>query len=160
MSYEEVESESSSSACERCGFFPCDCSDPGRVDPWTGEAGPSTREQVEAFLPEKLFVTDHQPEEEEQPFVPTEAEKDVACSGGTCTHPHHVQWRKDRMAWMATQGVAPKASKRPRSPPAPRKSARLDQFFDEYDTPLAQRVTMCRAYASFVASTLPKKAKK
>lgn len=133
---------SESSVCERCCESPCECSDPGRVDPWTGRQGLSTAEQVEGFLPDKLFVSNHQPEEDI--WVPTEAEKDVA----------------KRTAIIRTAGKAPKASKRERSPPPPRRVARLDTFFDQYDTPLAQRVTMCRAYASFVASTLPKKQKK
>lgn len=153
MSYEEVESSMSEQGCERCGFFPCDCSDPGRVDPWTGEPGPTTAEQVEAFLPDEEFPN-HQPEEpfeEEQPvFVRTEAEKDIRSV---------VKLRKP-IAIMAVGGKAPKASKRERSPVPPRRVARLDTFFDEYDTDLPQRVAMCRAYASFVASTLPKKQKK
>lgn len=157
MSYEELESSSASEACERCGFFPCDCSDPGRVDPWTGEAGPSTAQQVDAFLPDEEIVPCHQPEEplsleEEKPiFVRTEAEKDIA---------RIVKLRKPT-AIMAVSGKAPKPSRRrERSPSPPRRVARLDTFFDEYDTDMAQRVAMCRAYASFVASTLPKKQKK
>lgn len=155
MSYEEVESSSESSACERCGFFPCDCSDPGRVDPWTGEAGPSTAAQVDTFLPDEEIVPCHQPEEplsleEEKPFVRTEAEKDLA---------RVLKFKQP--ARMTTSGVAPKPSRRrERSPSPPRRVVRLDQFFDEHDTPMAQRVTLCRTYASFVASTLPKKHKK
>lgn len=127
-------------SCERCGEQPCDCSDPGRVDPWTGLPGFSTAQQVSAFLPE---IEDHQPEEEDV-FVPTEAEKDVAKS----------PLRRSNAT------VNQRSFKRERSPPVPIKSVRLDEFFDMYDTPMALRVTMCRAYASFVASTLPKKAKK
>lgn len=125
--------------CERCGFDPCDCSDPGRVEP-------PYHEGVDRFLPDSDFQC-HQPEqpiEVNEPFVPTEAEKDVA----------------DKPIRIAHMKVGGKAPKRSRSPPPPRRVARLDTFFDQYDTPLAQRVTMCRAYASFVASTLPKKQKK
>lgn len=134
----EEGSFSESSVCERCGFDPCDCSDPGRVEPFVPHEG------VERFLPDSDFQC-HQPEEPievDEPFVPTEAEKDVA---------------QHQTAIMRVGGKAPKRS---RSPPPPRRVARLDTFFDQYETPLDQRVTMCRAYASFVASTLPKKQKK
>lgn len=125
--------------CERCGDRPCSCSDPGRVEPkFVPHPG------VERFLPDSDFQC-HQPEEVDEPdvWVPTEAEKDVA--------------KPIRIAHMTVGGKAPKRS---RSPPAPRRVARLDEFFDQYGTPMDQRVTMCRAYASFVASTLPKKQKK
>lgn len=132
-------------ACERCDVDPCECSDPDRVEA-SSDSEPSIVEAIERFLPDSDFQC-HQPESpiELDPYVPTEAEKDVAKP-------------PKRTAIMAVGGKAPKPSKRERSPP--RRAVRLDRFFDEYDTPDAQRVVLCRSYASFVASTLPKKQKK
>jgi len=133
-------------SCDRCGNEPCDCSDPDRVEPVSDDEPCSLVESIERFLPDSDFQC-HQPESpiRVDPWVRTEAEKDVAKP-------------PKRTAIMAVGGKAPKPSKRERSPP--RKAVRLDKFFDEYDTPDALRVQLCRSYASFVASTLPKKQKK
>lgn len=69
-------------------------------------------------------------------FVYSEAEKDAA----------------KRLA--ASHGF-----KRPRSPPLPPSVPDLAEVFDQHDTTPATRVSVCRAYASYVASTLPKKPK-
>lgn len=73
------------------------------------------------------------PSDDEQPWVPTEAEKDA----------------KERSV------------KRPRAvSPGFDALPDLVEIFDNYDVPPAQRVSICRAYASYVASTLPKKPRK
>lgn len=82
----------------------------------------------------------HQPEEDDEPWVPTEAEKDAA--------------------ERASKGV-----KRPRSPipfvdPDDDALPNLAEIFDNYDVPLRRRVSLCRAYASYVSSLLPKQEKK
>lgn len=69
-------------------------------------------------------------------FVYTEAEKDA------------------RARLAASHGF-----KRPRSPPLPPSVPDLAEVFDQHDTTPATRVSVCRAYASYVASTLPKKPK-
>lgn len=158
MSDNEIDVSSSDEPCERCGFFPCDCSDPGRVDPWTGKRGPTTAEQVEAFLPDEEIVPCHQPEEDvfEEPlpvFVRTEAEKDVALRAIL----------KKPIARMAVGGKAPKSSKREREVPRGQghgRQASLDEYFNAQETEVATRITQCRSYASYLASMQPKKQKK
>jgi len=94
-------------------------------------------------------VPGRQPEEGElwEEWVPTEAEKDAAVRAAEKSH------------------LAAKAGgvKRPRSPPlSPNFDAvpDLHEIFDNYDTPANVRVSICRAYASYVSSTLPRKEKK
>lgn len=97
-------------------------------------------------------VPEHQPEEplsmegqdfQEEDFVPTEAEKDAA----------------QRMAELKSRPAA-KAPKRPRSPrPEEDEVPDLAEIFDNYDTPHAVRISVCRAYASYLASMQPKKPK-
>jgi len=103
---------------------------------------------------------DHQPssgDEEEAPadeeefFVPTEAEKDKAARA---------------RAFAASSVPLPpppkagKGVKRPRDP-APGVLnddvvPDLSEIFDNYDTPHKQRVSICRAYASYLSSMMPK----
>lgn len=100
----------------------------------------------------------HQPSEEEesagpleygpfedvQEFVPTEAEKDAA----------------SRMLTLKSAPKAAKAAKRPRSPPQDDDLVPdLAEIFDNYDTPHPVRISICRAYASYIASLQPKKPK-
>jgi len=111
--------------------------------------------QLEENLHMEEFVPDHQPESpdpildeeepssvSEEPFVPTEAEKDAAERLSTLQRP-----------------AAKQPAKRPRSPAlvVDDDVPDLAEIFDNYDTPKEQRVTLCRAYASYVAATLPKK---
>lgn len=56
----------------------------------------------------------------------------------------------------------PRSAKRPRSPPSPDTLSAvpdLAEVFDAFDTPSNVRVSMCRAYASYISSTLPRKPK-
>jgi len=83
-----------------------------------------------------------EPEYSEEPFLKTDAERDAEA--------------------RAARPPAPaKGVKRPMRAPSPEFDAVPDlaEIFDNYDTPLATRVSICRAYASYVASTLPKKPK-
>lgn len=113
--------------------------------------------QLEENLQMEEFVPDHQPESpphfdneeeensssSEEPFVPTEAEKDAAARLTEIRRP------------AAKQPV-----KRPRSPaPVDDDVPDLAEIFDNYDTPKATRISICRAYASYLASTLPKRPK-
>jgi len=101
-------------------------------------------------------VPEHQPEDEEydseEPFVRTEAEKDA-----------EAQAAAQELALVAhRRGAAPAAAKRPRSPPLldiDDDVPDLAEIFDNYDTPKATRISICRTYASYLASTLPKKPK-
>jgi len=88
-------------------------------------------------------VEPHQ-ESDAEPWVPTEAEKDAA----------------ERLRSLDTVKAA-KAAKRPRSPEPRDDDAVPDlaEIFDNYDTPHAVRIAICRAYASYIASLQPKKAK-
>jgi len=97
--------------------------------------------------PEEDLVEEHQPgdegeePEEEIPFVPTEAEKDAA-----------IRMRDLRLAPPAPKGI-----KRPRSPLPEDDVPDLAEIFDNYDTPYPIRISICRAYASYLASMHPKK---
>lgn len=89
----------------------------------------------------------HQPSDDEAPeeWVPTEAEKDAAA----------VARLRD------LNPPAAKGAKRPRSPGPPEDVVPdLAEIFDNYDTPHATRISICRAYASYIASLQPKKPKK
>lgn len=95
---------------------------------------------------EEDVVFDPKPEsdDEEPPFVPTEAEKDAAI----------------RLRLLAeAPPPAPKGVKRPRSPLPPDEVPDLAEIFDNYDTPHPVRISICRAYASYIASLQPKKPK-
>lgn len=84
-------------------------------------------------------------DEEVQEWVPTEAEKDAASRlGKLCMSPRAV-----------------KAAKRPRSPEPGDDDLVPDlaEIFDNYDTPHPVRISICRAYASYIASLQPKKRK-
>lgn len=97
---------------------------------------------------EEVSYPCHQPEEDDEPWVPTEAEKDAA--------------ERERSA--ALPRPVAKGVKRPRSPDPSRQSfdavPDLAEIFDNYDTPSNVRVSICRAYASYVSSTMPRKKKK
>lgn len=80
---------------------------------------------------------------DEEPFVRTEAEKDAA----------------ERLAQLP-RPAAKQPAKRPRSPPVDDDAIPdLAEIFDNYDTPKATRISVCRSYASYLASTIPKKPK-
>jgi len=113
--------------------------------------------QVEENFQMEEFVPDHQPESpphfeedpepessSEEPFVPTEAEKDAAERLSTFKRP-----------------AAKQPAKRPRSPllNVDDDVPDLAEIFDNYDTPKAARVSICRAYASYLAAMMPKKPK-
>lgn len=75
-------------------------------------------------------------------FVPTEAEKDAMARARELPRP-------------AAKGV-----KRPRTPePDEDGVPDLAEIFDNYDTPHSVRISVCRAYASYIASLQPKKPK-
>lgn len=121
-------------------------------------------EEMPGHQPEEAFggdVEEVSGEEEvssssELSFVPTEAEKDfktrLATAVGTLPRPA-APWPK------SSKGV-----KRPRSP-APGilnddVVPDLAEIFDNYDTPMKQRVSICRAYASYLSSMVPRDQKK
>lgn len=93
---------------------------------------------------------EQQDEEDAQEFVPTEAEKDAAAR----LRAMNVDCRVEPLR-------AAKAAKRPRSPePADDDLVPdLAEIFDNYDTPHPVRISICRAYASYIASLQPKKPK-
>jgi len=79
-------------------------------------------------------------------WVPTEAEKDAASRLRALTN---------------DPPRAAKAAKRPRSPLRdPDEVPDLAEIFDNYDTPHPVRISVCRAYASYISSLQPKKPKK
>jgi len=136
-----------------CGFNP--------DAPWVDEVD-RTKNIIPKMEGEEDFPC-HQPSEEEfsghseqpedpdvQEFVPTEAEKDAAA-------------RLREIAYHDAQAVQPraaKAAKRPRSPPQDDDLVPdLAEIFDNYDTPHPVRISICRAYASYIASLQPKKPK-
>lgn len=113
-----------------------------RFDAPFAEGASSSSDSLEPLLEGEEEFQCHQPEEDEVPWVPTEAEKDA----------------EQRRRVAKTQGV-----KRPRSPPLPPNFDAvpdLHEIFDNYDTPANVRVSICRAYASYISSTLPRKEKK
>jgi len=78
-------------------------------------------------------------------FVRTEAEKDLA------------EMRIRGNTGFTATGVKQPA-KRPRSPgPVDDVVPNLAEIFDNYDTPHPLRISICRAYASYLASMQPKK---
>lgn len=88
-------------------------------------------------------VPGHQPSDDDvEEFVPTEAEKDAA-----------QRARAQRLPSAA------KSVKRPRSPPPQDDVPDLAEIFDNYDTPYLVRISICRAYASYIASLQPKRPK-
>lgn len=131
-----------------CGFDP--------DAPWVDEID-RTKNIIPEMEGEELFPC-HQPEEvsseyedsEVRDWVPTEAEKDAAS-------------RLREMAFHDAQAVQPKATKaakRPRSPPEDGDLVPdIDDIFNNYDTPHPVRISICRAYASYLASLQPKKPK-
>jgi len=92
--------------------------------------------------PDGDMITPHMESDDEvQEFVPTEAEKDAA----------------SRLHDMKAPRAA-KAAKRPRSPVEDDDLVPdLAEIFDNYDTPHPVRISICRAYASYIASLQPKK---
>lgn len=93
----------------------------------------------------------HQPEE----FSGPEEESDPLDPSGDDVEFVYTEAEKDALARLRASGI-----KRPRSPPLPPSVPDLAEVFDQHDTTPATRVSVCRAYASYVASTLPKKPKK
>lgn len=111
----------------------------------------------------KAEHVEHEEDEEfsgHQPEVWSEGEVDSIPSHPSDDEPDDVEFvyteaEKDAMARLArSHGV-----KRPRSPTLPPSVPDLAEVFDQHDTTPATRVSVCRAYASYVASTLPKKPK-
>jgi len=127
-----------------CGF--------NTMAPWVGpdEDKKIPEMEVEDFhehqSPEDVSdVEPHQEDSDPEPWVPTEAEKDAA----------------QRLAGISGPKAA-KAAKRPRSPVGDDDDAVPDlaEIFDNYDTPHPVRISICRAYASYIASLQPKKPKR
>jgi len=129
-----------------CGFNP--------MAPWVGPPEENFEMEGEDFHEHQSFEASvgevHEAEEEPhqdsdpEPWVPTEAEKDAA----------------SRLREM-TKSSSAKSLKRPRSP---RPSLDVDddvpdlaEIFDNYDTPHPLRISICRAYASYLAAMQPKK---
>jgi len=105
-------------------------------------------QQYQEAIYEADEVEPRQPssDEEVQDWVPTEAEKDAA----------------SRLRAMTKDAPrAAKAAKRPRSPEPVDDDLVPDlaEIFDNYDTPHSVRISICRAYASYIASLQPKKPK-
>jgi len=124
--------------------------------PWVGEVKKISRQISKIQKMEEEDFPCHQPSEDEfqvspreaqqdeedaHEFVRTEAEKDAA----------------DRLQQLKAPRAA-KAAKRPRSPsPSEDLVPDLAEIFDNYDTPHPVRISICRAYASYIASLQPKK---
>jgi len=118
------------------------------------DAGEALSKLGRAAMVEDDVVTGHQPlwepEDElsdveqdsssEPPFVPTEAEKDVA-------------QRRSAKPVAAAKGIKRPLEREVDDDDVPN----LDEIFGNYDTPIAQRISICRAYASYLASMQPKK---
>lgn len=128
--------------------------------PWFDDA---VMEEIEPLSDEEAVDPFH-PEEEESSssdsFVPTEAEKDAGLPRPVLQR-HNAVAAFKTPARMVPQGKAPLHSKRDRSPPVAVEDddvlPNLAEIFDNYDVPTKQRITICRSYASFLASMVPKK---
>jgi len=117
------------------------------------------------FQMEEPHVTDHQPEEQEPFFDPHDVQYDEEDEEEDSSSDHFVptEAEKDAASRIVKlkQPAAKQPAKRPRSPEVVDDDVpNLPEIFDNYDTPKAQRISICRAYASFLASTMPKKPKK
>jgi len=131
-----------------CGFNP--------MAPWVGPPEEAREnfdmegedfhehQSFEASVGEVAEAEEPHQESDPEPWVPTEAEKDAA----------------SRLR-VLSKGPSEKAVKRPRSP---RPSLDVDddvpdlaEIFDNYDTPHPLRISICRAYASYLAAMQPKK---
>lgn len=122
--------------CERCGDVECTCSNPENQD-W------SLNDLVEKVLPDHLFHGAQSLPEDD--WVPTEAEKDFA---------QRALQRADAVAHK----TLPKQKGVKRSLFPEDKQPNLHDYFDMFGTEEARRVSMCRAYASYLSSMAPKKA--
>lgn len=110
-------------------------------DYWVRVPDPDGEDYAPAEPAQRAESSSEAPEE----WVPTEAEKDAAA----------VARLRD------LNPPAAKVAKRPRSPGPPEDVVPdLAEIFDNYDTPHATRISICRAYASYIASLQPKKPKK
>jgi len=131
-----------------------------------------TREEKKVEARPNVFVTDHQPmdefeepadpdarglfddeDEDEIPFVRTDAERDAELRASLGVVPRPVQdgFNVTGRKWPA---------KRPRTPePSDEEDDMPDlaEIFDNYDVPIRTRISVCRAYASYLAAQLPKK---
>jgi len=128
--------------------------------PWVGPPGEAEENfamEGEVFHEHQSFeasvgevADDDEPVQEfdQEPWVPTEAEKDAA-------------FRLRDLTDHLSKPVAAKAAKRPRSPcPVELDDdvvPDLAEIFDNYDTPHPVRISICRAYASYIAALQPKK---
>lgn len=130
-------------------------------------ANPDEREAGEVL---SGLVTEHQPSwepslEPAQPTPPeSEQDSDVDSEGVTWTrerwlakHPDSSYADKaymcNKMGWaMPRAGKEP--MKRPRDEP---EQPDLAEYLDGFPIPKKDHVTLCRAYASYIAATLPKK---
>jgi hypothetical protein len=143
-----------------------------------GFARLSASAAIDRFLPDSdfLHVTEHQPSEE---LVRTHAlageylsdvlSASMSSENADEEDPELAPWvateaEKDKAARDAARGLvkvsaaAKQPAKRPRERSEPRDVfPNLAEIFDNYDTPDADRVTICRSYATYVASMLPKK---
>jgi len=95
-------------------------------------------------LPEPHQDDEDERDESEVEFVLSEAEKDAI----------------SRLAGVSTSipRAPAKSVKRPRSPEPYEDDVVPDlaEIFDNYDTPKPIRISICRAYASYLASTMPR----
>lgn len=110
-----------------------------------GEEDFPCHQPSEEELSEHSLALNQAQNEEVEDWVPTEAEKDAA----------------SRLRAITRDAPrAAKVAKRPRSPPQDDDLVPdLAEIFDNYDTPHPVRISICRAYASYIASLQPKKPK-
>jgi len=106
-------------------------------------------QSFEASVGEVMDVEEPHQESDCEQWVPTEAEKDAAS-----------RLRDMTSSALPRPVIAAKGVKRPRTPtPVDDSVPDLAEIFDNYDTPHSVRISVCRAYASYIASLQPKKPK-
>jgi len=131
-----------------------------KLAPWVappGEAEENFAMEGEDFHEHQSFeasvgevADDEEPVQgsDQEPWVPTEAEKDA-------------EFRLRDLSEHLSKPAAAKAAKRPRSPRRIEGDddvvPDLAEIFDNYDTPHPVRISICRAYASYIAALQPKK---
>lgn len=119
----------STNTCHRCGYNTCECS---------GGQGLALHE---ANLHERWAAeTDYEPTSPTAPLSdPEEVPEDVEDFAAVAT----VDSLKRPRAFAEKQPMSAQPD--------------LHDFFDLYGTTLAKRITLCRSYASYLASRLPPK---
>lgn len=117
-----------------------------------------------------LVVTEHQPSWEpsfeERKHTPPESpeDSDVDSEGRDWTRDKWLMKHDDlsnaaKHQKCLAEGWRPPGGKQPYKRPRDeeREKPDLAAYLDDFDIPKEQHVTLCRAYASYVAATLPKK---